>query len=333
MTPKNRKPTIWIKTAFLVVVSVTVGLPLAGFGLERIARWRAASASPPPGELYLVNDRNMHINCTGSGSPTVILEAGLGIWSSAQWFDVQPAVAEFSKVCSYDRAGILWSEPSPARRSAVGMSDELHKLLQAAGVEPPYVLAAHSIGGVLARMFQSQYPNEVAGLVLIDASHPGQAERFGENRSGVPFRQRFRRFLSEIGVTRVILARDDGPPFIPQRVVDSVRPHVPQSFAAINSEMAAAQTITDESQRISTSAGSLNMLPVVVLTRGESPTQEFQATWLSLQEELAALSNNSAHRVVPNAGHNIHLDDPDAVIAAIRAVVTAASDGGRVTLR
>ena len=333
LATENRKPTVWMRNAFRLVVLVIVVAFLAGFVVERIARWRAASISPPPGELYLVNGRNMHINCVGSGSPTVILEAGLGVWSSAQWFDVQPVVAEFTKVCSYDRAGLLWSESSPAPRSAVAMSDELHVLLRAAGVEPPYVLAAHSIGGVIARMFQSQHPDEVAGLVLIDASHPDQGERFGENTSGVPFRQRLRRFLSEVGVARVILARDGGPPFIPQRVVDSVRPHVPQSLAGVNAEMAAAQSITEEGQGIDASVGSLNMLPVVVLTRSESPTEEIQATWLSLQDELATLSRNSAHRVVPNVGHNIHWDDPDTVVAAVRAVVTAVRTGERVTLR
>jgi pimeloyl-ACP methyl ester carboxylesterase len=124
-----------------------------------------------------VGGYRLHLYCTGEGSPTVILEAGGGNpWLS--WYQVQPQVAQFTRVCSYDRAGLGWSDPSPKPRTTKVIADELHTLLHNAGITAPFVLVGHSLGGLDARMFASQYPSEAVGMVLVDSSHPDQDDRF-----------------------------------------------------------------------------------------------------------------------------------------------------------
>src|SRR3990172_8508391 len=142
----------------------------------------AASASdlkqyPPPGQLYDVGGRSLHLYCTGEGNPTVILEAGASS-PSLVWFLVQEKVAEFTRVCSYDRPGFGWSEATSAPLSIDQMAANLHQLLETAGIPGPYILIGHSAGGVYIRSFARQYPSEVQGMVLVDSSHESQDLRF-----------------------------------------------------------------------------------------------------------------------------------------------------------
>jgi pimeloyl-ACP methyl ester carboxylesterase len=142
----------------------------------------AASASdlkkyPPPGQLYDVGEHRLHLNCIGKGSPTVILEAGGGS-PGRVWHLVQEKVAEFTRVCSYDRPGFGWSDPASGPLSSEQMADILHQLLETANVPGPYVMVGHSAGGVLIREFTQKYPSEVIGMVLVDSSHESQNLRF-----------------------------------------------------------------------------------------------------------------------------------------------------------
>ncbi len=125
---------------------------------------------PPPGQLVDIGGHRLHLHCVGQGSPTVVLDAGLGAFS-LDWGAVQPQIATSTRVCAYDRAGLGWSEPGPRPRSPQQFADELHTLLTNAGVEGPYVIVAHSISGKTARLFASQHPKDVAGMVLVDARH------------------------------------------------------------------------------------------------------------------------------------------------------------------
>jgi pimeloyl-ACP methyl ester carboxylesterase len=118
----------------------------------------------------------LHINCLGQGSPTVILESGLANMS-ADWANVQPLVAKGTRVCAYDRAGIAWSDPGPQPRDPGQIAGELHTLLGRAGIAGPYVLVGQSFGGLYVRMYAARYPDEVAGMVLVDASHPDMWQR------------------------------------------------------------------------------------------------------------------------------------------------------------
>ena len=152
-------------------------LAAAGFLYENISEARDRRFNPMPGELVNVNGRKMHIDCTGEGNPTVILEAGLGD-TYLSWRKVQPEIAKFARVCSYDRAGLGYSDSSSQPRTSRVIAQELHALLQAAQVPPPYVLVGHSMGGYDVRLYASLYRDEIAGMVLVDASHPDQETRF-----------------------------------------------------------------------------------------------------------------------------------------------------------
>ena len=140
---------------------------------------------PVPGMLVSVGDHRLHIHCSGRGTPTVILDAGLG-GNSLHWVYVQPRVASFTRVCSYDRAGYGWSEPGPAGRTGIRNAEELYTLLRAANVAGPYVLVGHSFAGYVARLFANRHAEETVGLVLVDAAHEAQFDRFEAAGFGVP---------------------------------------------------------------------------------------------------------------------------------------------------
>jgi pimeloyl-ACP methyl ester carboxylesterase len=137
---------------------------------------------PPPGEMVDAGTHSLHINCLGEGGPTVILEAA-NFGMSAHWVRVQQQLAQTTRVCAYDRAGMGWSEAGPEPRDAKQISSELHTLLKGADTEAPYVLVGHSYGGLYARMYAARYPNQVAGVVLVDSSHPEQFTRSPQGRA------------------------------------------------------------------------------------------------------------------------------------------------------
>src|SRR5690606_26114202 len=154
-------------------------LIVLGVGYQAIATELDRRAYTPPGQLYKVNGHQMHLYCLGEGSPTVILDTGEA--ALAAW--VLPSVAQTTRVCAFDRAGYGWSETRSEARDALHRAAELHGLLEAAEIEAPYVLVGHSLGGLFSRVYRSQYLDEVAGMVLVDATHPDTFERQGESIS------------------------------------------------------------------------------------------------------------------------------------------------------
>jgi pimeloyl-ACP methyl ester carboxylesterase len=157
-----------IRLPFPLQIVVAASL-LAGLAVSTTYPAAAADDAPtvPPGRLVDLGGRKLHLNCTGSGSPAVIVENGSSGFSM-DWALVQPEVAKFTQVCTYDRAGHAWSEPGPTRGSVEQTVDDLHFLLHKAGIQPPYVLVGASLGGIYTRAYQRRYPEEVVGLVLDD---------------------------------------------------------------------------------------------------------------------------------------------------------------------
>ena len=160
-----------VRSGAVVAALLFLGLGTASCVVRQVAAHQAKRDFPPPGRLLDIEGRLQHIHCTGTGSPTILLESGLDDRGSSSWARVQQELARNSRVCSYDRAGLLWSEPGDEPRDAERIATELHALLAAASEDPPYVMAGHSLGGLYVRVYDARYPGEVAGFVLVDAAH------------------------------------------------------------------------------------------------------------------------------------------------------------------
>ena len=153
----------WLLGTVLALATVGAVYQIVGMVLDR-------QQYPPPGQMVDIGGQRLHLYCLGTGSPTVILEAAAPGWS-LYWSTVQPQLARTTRVCAYDRAGLGWSDRGPLPRTGQRMAKELHRLLERAGIAGPYVLVGHSLGGLVARLYQHDYPQEVVGMVLVDAGH------------------------------------------------------------------------------------------------------------------------------------------------------------------
>ena len=270
----------------------------------------------------------MHIDCTGQGSPTVVLESGLGD-TYVSWRKVQPEIAKFTRVCSYDRAGLGFSDPSTRPRTSQVIAEELHALLGAAGIAPPYVLVGHSMGGFDVRLFASLYRNHVAGIVLVDSSHPDQENRFPlelKNMEGSWLREsEFLEYTMPFGIPRLLnLCENDPVVRAAECNFHSARENVAELKAFAESGAQAAAT------------GALGDLPLAVVSRDPDkpsadlppdlakPTNE---AWEKMQEELAHLSSRGTQAIAKNSGHYLQIDRPDVVVDAVRKVVEQARAG------
>ena len=160
----------------LPVVVLDVGGIAASAIFNAIAIHWFRAHNPPPGEIYIVNGHKMHMYCTGSGTPTIVLEAGLGD-DAIVWGGVQPVLSKTTRVCAYDRTGLGWSDPLPPPRDADHIAADLHGLLREAKITGPVVLMGHSMGGIYLRDYASRYPENVAGIVFVDSSTPLQNKR------------------------------------------------------------------------------------------------------------------------------------------------------------
>jgi pimeloyl-ACP methyl ester carboxylesterase len=311
----------WIGKALLWLGIVLLALAVIGAIYQAIATEIDRRTYPPPGELADVGGHRLHIRCVGQGTPTVILEAANG-GMSAHWVRAQQEVSDITRVCAYDRAGLGWSERGPKLRDARQISSELHTLLgNAAGIEGPYVLVGHSYGGLYVRMYADRYPDKVAGVVLVDSSHPEQFTRSPEGRA---MYERARRLTSmvplsaRLGLIRlfdVFPAHPDLPPH--QRAQVEAFNSSTRHLATTTEEFSATPKTTTQVRNTE----SLGEKPLAVISAGEQPPG-----WLELQEELAALSSNSVHRIVEGATHESLLyerRDGWATSAAIVEVVEA----------
>lgn len=271
---------------------------------------------PPPGRLIDLGSHRLHLYCTGAGSPTVLLEAGLG-GLSLEWRPVQTALADEYRVCSYDRAGYGWSDPGPAPRSVDRIVAELRAMLERAGESPPYAIVGHSFGGYVAQLFAKRYPREVEGVVLVDSSHPDQYRRFPRDYQQMYDRGTRRRSSWGASVT------------LPEHYPDPWRPlaellmRQPKTLRALRLEY---RSFVRSGEQVA-AAGAMPVVPAVVLTRGDREWPEgaggdaMEALWPELQRELAAAMPLSHHFVIGGSGHHIHLDRPAAIEQAVRLIV------------
>lgn len=292
-----------------LVVAITVQWLLSYLALER---------NPAPGEMVVVDGRQMHLLCQGQGSPAVILESGMP-GTSLGWASVIEDIASFARVCAYDRAGYGWSEAGPEPRTLRNITGELRDLLRTAQVGRPYVLVGHSFGGLVVQLYASRFPDEVAGMVLVDSSHPDLARHTGRlDRMGrVAFRLKL---LAPLGIARLII---DVPSGNPESRPSSVRVMEKEHLATTRSFLTMASEgkgLRESLNQAAENRPRLGRKPLVVLTEGRR-RMEF---WHAMQEQFTELSDDSEWQVVDGAGHFIHQDEPDIVVDAVRRVVESA---------
>jgi len=291
----------WAKRILIGLCGLIVVAALTGAAYQWIATRKDLAANPPPGRLVDVGRHKLHIWCTGFGEPTVVLENGLGGGSGiVGWSFVQPEVAKFTRVCSYDRAGTGYSDPGPSPRTARRIAYELAQLLDRTGISGPLVLVGASIGGLFVRVFASEHGERVVGLVLVDASHEDQEMRVPRIAPLVPL-------LSSIGVFRLLGVSFGGA-------------HV-TAFRA-----AAYQATADEAIHLPETAAEVRTsrrkltIPVVVVTAGLGA----DAAWQSLQRDQVGLSEQGCQVIAEQSGHVISLGQPQAIVEPIRAIVHTA---------
>jgi pimeloyl-ACP methyl ester carboxylesterase len=196
------------------VLRVLAGIPLllctillVGVVYEQVSRSMAEKTLLPHGEFADVGDHLLHYYKQGSGSPTVVFESALDPGGHLQWYNLQQEISTVSTSISYDRSGILWSERGKNPKTGKAMAEELHVLLERAGAPTPYILAGHSLGGIILRSFVSMYPDEVGGVILVDATHPARERFMSEElytmiNRGMP--GGFLKFANAVGLVRMM---------------------------------------------------------------------------------------------------------------------------------
>ena len=307
---RGRGCLIWLGGSLALLLV----LMLVGFIYEPIAEAADAKANPAPGQLVDVGGYRLHINCTGTGSPTVVIESGWGEMS-ASWGWVQPEVAKTTRVCTYDRAGMGWSEASPQPRTAREFALELHTLLAKANEPGPYVLVGHSLGGYTMQVYAHDYPAEVSGLVLIDSQDLPASDGATYNPAPKPGGISLPSLMARIGLVRLLAG--------PLGSIKDLPLKEQQAYRALSVTPRSAQTFLDEGRGMSEggtqarAVTTLGALPLIVLSRGEDQDAKHTAA----QADLLQLSTDSQQLFADQSGHSIMIDQPEAAVEAILQMV------------
>ncbi len=325
----------------VICTRIIVALLMSIFPALAIAE---KTAPAPPGKLVDLGGHQLHVHCSGKGAPVVIVENGLGDFSF-DWTLVQNLVSRFTRVCTYDRAGYAWSDPGPKPRTFAQLNLELNDALQKLGEKGPFVLVGHSYGGPVMVNFASAYPQDSAGLVLVDSAHEGmrvgvggrQTIRLGENAQGREIPQPH----EEMTATDKFSPPAGDPP--PQAKLDPMYKSLPPAEQKLQLWAQALPAIEDaeNSQREWSEVyfaqwlakprdGALGAIPLVVLTRADGgykddldvPAAQMEQERKDGQARLIRLSSNSTQMIVPS-GHNMDLEAPAFVSFAIHRVVQA----------
>ena len=315
----------WSRSVVLFPVLALAVLAAVGGGYEKVSEVRESSAVMT-GVLIDVGDHKMRISCTGSGSPTVVLEPGLGEAGAMMAGWIQPAVAASTRLCVYDRSGRGWSEPAAHPQDAAANAADLHTLLALAEVDGPYVLVGHSSGGAYTKVYAAEYPDQVAGMVLLDAQPseamtrlPSYPTMYAGLRKGMALAPS----LARTGAMRFFYKTAMAG--LPPAARDEVRTawSRPSQYRSLRDELVALPQALIDSQALT----SIGDKPLIVLTA----LKDAMTGWLPLQQEMTGLSTNSVQRLLPDATHASLTEDETGAgfsVEAVLDVVAAVRSGG-----
>ncbi|MBO8156810.1 MAG: alpha/beta hydrolase [Bacillaceae bacterium] len=307
----------------------------AGYIYELSAKGKAIEKYPPPGQMVSTGEHQLHLYDTGQGDITVIIEAGSGSWSM-DWMAVQTELSKYARVITYDRAGYGWSEEPKTPRTGEQIVKELHTVLDRAGIEGPYILVGHSLGGLYAQLFTSEFSDEVAGLVLVDPRPVGMdgiiasinPEKQQEMSKILKQTYKLGAFLSRFGIQR----------FIGERFAEGYPEEYIDQYIQIGFETDFFNTVVeeidyvDELEETLTDQSYLSNLPLTVISHGV-PTDHtgygftaeenaaIERAWQDAQKKLARQSEQGKYVVAEDSGHIIMLDQPEIIIEEILNMV------------
>jgi pimeloyl-ACP methyl ester carboxylesterase len=340
-SPATATQPLWRKAAERVPLTVAalalLALALCGV-YNAIAIRRFLAANPPLGQLYSVGGRRMHLYCIGAGEPAVVLEAGLGAASDVlDWSPLQTKLARFSRVCSYDRAGMGWSDSADTPRDADHIASDLHALLAAAGVRPPFVLVGSSRGGLYIRDYTAHFPSEVAALLLLDSSSPYQEQRLRPNQGSREWAIAVLQAQYVLGLARLHGWCGHASPGPDQRYAQALaEDNCLAHWSGVEEYLAAAQTSAEV-----VLAPPFGTLPVVVISRdplrvlgrpNASPDAiAREQVWNSMQEDLKDLSTHSRRIVARGSSHELAVDRQDLIVREVARIVDQIRDQIRGT--
>jgi pimeloyl-ACP methyl ester carboxylesterase len=328
----NLSPLFWV--LILVAVSIIVFLAL---GIR--AKANLKKQYPPIGQMIDIGGYRLHMHAEGTGTPTVVLDAGAG-GIGLSWELVRPAVAKLTRVVVYDRAGLGWSDPSPYPRDAHTMAVELHTMLMNAHIPGPYILVGHSLGGPVARQFAAKYPGEVAGMVMVDSAHEQQVKYFPE-----PIVKMVNSMKGMMGVMKLIgklgvfalkpgLIQIGDHDALSAELVARMRGVMAASDSHMEAMIAETESVyAARTQPVST----LGDLPLTVISHGQLDANaippgmgqqvrdDYERAWQKLQVEITSLSRCGRRIVAERSGHNVMFDQPELIIESIVEMVRLTS--------
>jgi pimeloyl-ACP methyl ester carboxylesterase len=338
MGAMSKLPGRFVRDLTIVFAAIVIALVLVGSIWERIERFQVARKFPARGRLVDIGGRKIQIDCRGTGSPTVVFESGLDIDGSLSWVKIQGPVTQFTRACSYSRAGLLWSDDKNGIHDGLGVAQDLHAALAAAGEKGPFVLVGHSLGGPYITIYTGLFGEQVVGLVYVDASHPDQQMRFEAALGKLPqpspliaTAYKFTAKFSWTGIARLGADLLVGGSDMPVETEQISKAFASSSLGPMLTEKDALPTTLEEAGNFR----ALGARPIAVLTHvkpmpdamrksgglTKADAEKMSRLWLDLQNDIASWSSRSTHIVVKGAGHYIQFDRPEVVTGAIREIV------------
>ncbi|HFU74783.1 MAG TPA: alpha/beta hydrolase [Arcobacter sp.] len=295
-----------------IALQIIIFLIIVGFIYEQVSRLNIEEKFPPIGKKVNIDGHSLHYVKKGLGVGSVIFEAGLDPSGTLSWSKVQDEVAPYTSTLSYDRAGLSWSERGQNPKTADSIATELHTLLEKTNMPKPYILVGHSFGCLTLRSFVKKYPEEVAGIVFVDGSHPKQNEKYEQKSFTIP------RWLvglaNNIGLVRLFSSQNTYPNTSKADAINiKMQGMIFKGIDTIVEEMNSFDTVAKEVEAID----SFEDIPLTVI----SAVSDDDKIWVDLQKDLLNLSTNAKHVMTQESGHYIQLEKPELVVEEIKKIL------------